>query len=67
MRFTTHVDFKNSGPPWNSRQDVKHKLFSWNYEASSADGGNYGDDVDFEHPDSDESLDFQGKNDSKSS
>ena len=33
----------------------------------SADGGDDGDDVDFEHPDSDGSFDFQGKNDSKSS
>ena len=33
----------------------------------SADGGDDGDDVDFEHPDSDGSFDFQGKTDSKSS
>ena len=36
-------------------------LFSWNYEVGSADGGDDGDDVDFEHPDSDGSFDFQGK------
>ena len=35
--------------------------FSWNYEVGSADEGDDGDDVDFEHPDSDGSLDFQGK------
>ena len=32
-----------------------------------ADGGDDGDDVDFEYTDSDGSFDFQGKNDSKSS
>ena len=42
-------------------------LFSWNYKVGSADGGNDGDDVDFEHLDSNGSFDFQVKNDSKSS
>ena len=45
------------------QQDAKRMLFSWNYEVVSDDG----DDVDFEHPDSDGSFDFQEKNDSKSS
>ena len=43
--------------------DAQHTLFSLNYDVGSADG----DDVDFEHPASDGSFDFQGKNDSKSS
>ena len=48
--------------------DVQRTLFSRNYDTGSADGDDDdGDDVDFEHPASDGSFDFQGKNDSKSS
>ena len=58
MRFTTHVDFKNGGLHGTHTQDVKHTLFLWNYEVGSAGWGDDGDDVDFEHPDSDGSFDF---------
>ena len=41
-------------------KDAQRTLFSWNYDVGSADGDD-GDNVDFEHPDSDGSFDFQGK------
>ena len=45
-------------------KDAQRTLFSRNYDVGSADGD---DDVDFEHPASDGSFDFQGKNFSESS
>ena len=66
MRFTTHIDFKNGGLH-GTHNKMRNTLFSWNYEVGSADGGDDGDDVDFEHPDSDGSFDFHGKNYGKSS
>ena len=59
MRFTTHVDVKNVG--LHGTHNKIHTLFSWNYQVGSADGGDDGDDVDFEHTDGDGSFDFQGK------
>ena len=48
-------------------KDAQCTLFSWNYDVGSADGDDNGNNVDIEHPYSDRSFDFQGKNDSKSS
>ena len=43
-------------------KDAQRTLFSRNYDVGSADGDNDGDDVDFQHPASEGSFDFQGKN-----
>ena len=44
-------------------KDAQRTLFSQSYDVGNDDG----DDVDFEHPASDGSFDFQGKDDSRSS
>ena len=49
-------------------KDAQRTLFSRNYDMGSADGDDDdGDDVDFEHPASDGSFYFNGKNYSKRS
>ena len=62
----THVVFKKGGLN-RTTKDAQRTLFSRNYDMGSADGDDDGDDVDFEHLDSDGTFDFQGKNNSKSS
>ena len=68
LHTRTHpLYLKMAGSMKLATQDAQRMPFSQNHDVGSADGDDDGDDVDFEHPDSDGSFDFQGKNNSKSS
>ena len=61
--YTHTLYFKMAPSTKLTTDDAQPLVFSCNYDVHSDDG----DNVDFEDTDSNESSDFQGKNDSKAS